>query len=146
MQIIPSTSFKYGIDSISASPRESIEAGTKYLLNMNNYWKDFIFEKNERIKFVLASYNVGLGHVIDGRNLAIKYSKDPNKWEDNVAYFVLQKSKPMFYNDLVVKFGYCRGQEPCNYVKEILNRYEHYKNVIDIKYPKGIIATVIHKN
>lgn len=146
MQIIPATSLKYGIDSIAASPEESISAGTKYLTSIDHYWKDFVTDKSERIKFVLASYNVGLGHVIDARNLAMKYSRDPNIWEDNVGFFILQKSNPRFYNDPIVKYGYCRGQEPSNYVKEILTRFEHYKNVIDVSHPEGVIAGVIHEN
>jgi len=28
-----------------------------------------------------------------------------------------------------VKCGYCRGQETSAYVREILNRYNHYKNI-----------------
>jgi len=28
----------------------------------------------------------------------------------------------------VVEHGFCRGEEPFNYVIEVLDRYEHYKN------------------
>ena len=141
MQIIPATSIRYGIDSIAATPQQSIRAGTSYLLSIDKYWKDYIEDKNERIKFVLASYNVGLGHVIDARNLAIKYNKDPNTWSGNVAEFLLKKSMPKYFNDPIVKYGYCRGQEPYNYVKQILNRFEHYKNVIDTAGNQEIIAS-----
>lgn len=130
MQIIPSSSAMYGIDSISATPDESIRTGITILIRIDNYWKNIILSETERIKFDLASYNVGLGHVIDARNLAIKYQLDSNTWVDNVEYFLEQKANPKYYNDPVVKFGYCRGYEPSVYVKEILNRYEHYKNVI----------------
>lgn len=141
MQIIPATSMRYGIDSISATPEQSLDVGTSYLRRIENYWKDYIKDEAERIKFVLASYNVGLGHVIDARTLTIKYNRKPNLWDNHVAYFLLQKSKPSFYNDPVVKFGYCRGQEPCNYVKEILNRYGHYKNFIETDHqPERVIA------
>jgi membrane-bound lytic murein transglycosylase F len=30
----------------------------------------------------------------------------------------------------VVKFGFCRGTETFNYVTEVLERYEHYKNIV----------------
>lgn len=143
MQIIPATSMRYGIDSIAATPEQSLNAGTSYLKRLDNYWKDYISDRDERIKFVLASYNVGLGHVIDARTLTIKYNRKPNLWDNHVAYFLLQKSKPNFYNDAVVKFGYCRGQQPYNYVKEILNRYEHYKNLIRSEHqPESVIARV----
>lgn len=130
MQIIPATSVRYGIDSACSSPIESINAGTKYLQSLDNYWKNNIQNKNERIKFVLASYNVGLGHIIDARNLCVKYNMNPGVWENNVAFYLLKKSQPKYFNDEAVKYGYCRGQEPVNYVREILDRFEHYKNVI----------------
>ena len=52
-------------------------------------------------------------------------------WDDNVAYFILQKTRPEFYNDPVVEFGYCRGREPINYVNEVLNRYDQYKTAFE---------------
>ena len=83
------------------------------------------------MKFVLGSYNVGLGHIIDAQRLAEKHQHNPNEWDDNVSYFLEQKSKPTYYTDSVVKHGYCRGSEPTRYVREVLARYEHYKNVIN---------------
>jgi len=130
MQMIPSTAVKYGIDTCGATPIESIDAGTKHLQYLDKYWSKHIDEKNERVKFVLASYNAGLGHVIDARNLAKKYGKNPDVWFGNVEKYILLKSNPAYYNDPVARCGYCRGQEPYNYVRSILTRYEHYKNII----------------
>jgi len=79
---------------------------------------------------VLASYNAGIAHVYDARRLAEKNNKDPNIWDENVDYYLLNKSKPEFYRDSIVKYGYCRGEETYNFVSEIFERYEHYKNVI----------------
>ena len=129
MQLVPGTARRYGIDSMVQTAEQSLIAGTSYILDLDKYWKYRIPDKDERIKFILASYNVGLGHVIDARNIAPKHGKDPNLWFHNVEYMVLQKSNPMVYNDPDVKCGYCRGQETFMYVKEILNRYEYYKNV-----------------
>jgi membrane-bound lytic murein transglycosylase F len=130
MQLMPET-YAYYLPSVdSISPELSIKAGTSYLEKREKYWKQYIFDKEERIKFILASYNVGLGHVLDARRLAIKYDRNPNKWDNNVAYFLKLKSKSEYYNDPVVKHGYCRGEEPVKFVKQILNRYQHYKNLI----------------
>jgi membrane-bound lytic murein transglycosylase F len=76
---------------------------------------------------VLASYNIGLGHIQDAQRLTDKYNADPFIWNENVEYYLLQKSKPKFYNDEVVRNGYSRGRETVKYVKEILERHEHYK-------------------
>lgn len=146
MQLIPATAKRFGLDSLIASPIQNIEAGTNFLIHLNKYWKDFIPDSSERIKFVLASYNVGLGHVIDARSLADKYDKDPGLWNDNVDFFLLNKSKPQYYNDDVVKYGYCRGEEPYNYVKEILIRVEHYRNVLRIQEQMPVLAGLVPVN
>ena len=130
MQLMPETAETFGVseDKIK-SPRDNIKGGLKFLKWLDDKLKADVPDPNERIKFVLASYNVGLGHVMDAMRLAKKYGKDPTKWSD-VGYYLLNKSKPKFFNDPVVKYGYCRGEEPYLYVKEILERYEHYKNVV----------------
>ena len=76
----------------------------------------------------MASYNVGPGHVIDAKNLAIKYGKNPRLWKD-VGYFLLHKSEPKYYKDEVVKHGYCKGYIVYDYVNEIMERYQHYLQI-----------------
>jgi membrane-bound lytic murein transglycosylase F len=130
MQLMPETAQSFGVDTTRiTSPRENIRGGLKFLEWLNNQLKEQVPDQEERLRFVLASYNVGLGHVLDAMRLAEKYGKNPQKWDD-VSYYLLNKSKPKFFNDPVVKYGYCRGEEPYNYVNEILERYEHYKNVV----------------
>lgn len=132
MQLVPSTAKHYGLDTIDATAEQSLKAGTLYIADLDSYWKKYVPDKQERIKFVLASYNAGLGHVIDARNLARKYGKKDDVWNGNVENMILQKSNPLIYTDPVVKCGYCRGQETYLYVKEILFRYQHYKTLPDI--------------
>lgn len=129
MQLMPETAEEYGIDSLS-SVEEQIKAGITHIKSIDKQLPKEISDEEERIKFILASYNVGIGHVLDARRLAEKYGKDPNVWTDNVDYFLLNKSNSKYYTDKVVYYGYCRGVEPYNFVREILDRYEHYKNVI----------------
>ncbi|PWD97975.1 MltF family protein [Marinilabilia rubra] len=130
MQLMPSTAGRFGVTN-PEEPRQNIRGGIELLQWLDERLKNRITDPRERIKFVLASYNVGLGHVLDAMNLAEKYGEDPYKWEDNVAYYLLHKSEPKYYNDPVVKYGYCRGEEPFHYVTEILERYDHYKNVME---------------
>ena len=130
MQLLPSTAKMYGITNLY-DPKSNIKAGTKFLIYLDNYWSEFIEDSTEKIKFVLASYNVGRGHIDDARRLAEKYGANPNVWKDNVEFHLLQKSKPKYYNDEVVRNGYCRGKETVKYVREIFERYEHYKKFIE---------------
>jgi membrane-bound lytic murein transglycosylase F len=130
MQLMPETAKTFGVQKIT-SPVDNIRGGLKFLKWLDERLKEDVPDPEERLKFVLASYNVGLGHVQDAMRLAEKYGKDPSKWEGNVDFFLLNKSKPKYYNDPVVKYGYCRGEEPYYYVNDILERYEHYKNVVN---------------
>lgn len=129
MQLMPHNAEKYGIDSLS-SPEDQIRAGVKFIKLLDQQFTKKIEDKDERTKFVLAAYNAGIAHVYDAQRLAEKYKKDPNTWNDNVDYYLLNKSKPEYYRDSVVKYGYCRGQEPYNFVYDILDRFGHYKNVV----------------
>ena len=87
-----------------------------------------------RLPFVLASYNVGMGHVQDARRLAQKHGDDPASWPE-VAYWLLRKSEAAIYNDPVVRYGYARGLEPVTYVELILERYRHYLDFVDSEDP-----------
>ncbi len=130
MQLMPHTATRIGVNN-NSSPKKNIEAGVKFIKWLDRYLADTIVDKNQRIKFILASYNVGLGHVLDARRLARKNGKNPNVWDSNVDYYILNKSNPKYYRDSVVRYGYCRGQEPYNYVNEIIRRYKDYKNVMN---------------
>jgi membrane-bound lytic murein transglycosylase F len=128
MQLMPTTARRFGVEPES-SPRDQIRGGTEFIQWLNKQYSD-VPDQEERIKFILAAYNIGPGHINDARNLAKKNGANPDKWEDNVARFLLSKADPEFYNDPVVKFGYCRGTETFRYVSEVLERYEHYKNLV----------------
>jgi membrane-bound lytic murein transglycosylase F len=130
MQLMPSTAKQFGTKDVY-NPDQNIKAGFKYLEYLNNLWAESITDSTERIKFILASYNVGQGHIVDARGLTKKYGGDPDIWFDNVEYYLTMKSKPKYYNDDIVKRGYARGKETVKYVKEILERYEHYKQLIN---------------
>lgn len=130
MQLMPETAENFGVDSASAV-EDHIRAGALFLSWLDDWLVSEIPDSTERQKFVLASYNVGLGHILDARRLAEKYGKNPNIWKDNVDYYLLHKSNPQFYSDEVVRYGYCRGEEPYKYVNEVLNRYEHYVQVFE---------------
>jgi membrane-bound lytic murein transglycosylase F len=127
---MPATAAVFGIDSTS-SPTEQIDAGIRYLRQLDAELPKEITDPEERIKFILASYNVGIAHIFDARRLAEKNGKDPNVWTENVDYYILNKSNPKYYQDEVVRYGYARGEETYNFVREILDRYGHYKNILE---------------
>lgn len=127
MQVLPSTGEEYGVTDLM-NPSENLKAATKHLLWLQSLWDDIIEDPDEKKKFVLASYNVGHGHVFDARRLTQKYGDDPDSWSD-VSEFLLKKSNSAYFNDPVVEYGYCRGIEPVNYVHQILSTYENYSSI-----------------
>jgi membrane-bound lytic murein transglycosylase F len=127
MQIMPRTARELKVNA--ADPRQSIEGACRYLWKLDQQLKDDIERESERIKFILGAYNVGLGHVEDARRLAKKHGDDEDDWND-VAYWLIRKSKRAVYNDPVVKYGFARGTEPVAYVEQILDRYAHYKQFV----------------
>ncbi|MEM8897299.1 MAG: transporter substrate-binding domain-containing protein [Bacteroidota bacterium] len=128
MQVMPATARGLGYTRLDI-PEENLKAGTAYLKQLQGIW-EHIPDSTERIKFILASYNAGPGHVQDAQRLAEKLGKDPLIWDGNTADCILLKSKPDYFNDPVVKYGYCRGNEPYHYVQDILKRYVEYEQLV----------------
>ena len=129
MQIMPVTGRNFGID-ITASPKNNIRAGILYISWLNELFKSKVPDQQERLYFILAAYNAGPGHVLDAIRLTEKNGMDPQRWEGNVAVWLLKKSEPLYYRDSVVRNGYFRGKESVKFVSEVLDRFEHYKNII----------------
>lgn len=129
MQVMPETAETFKIDDYEI-PEKNIEAGTRYIKYLDKTLKKHLKDTSDIVKFVLASYNVGAGHVLDARRLAAKYGKNPDKWNNNTDFYLLNKSNPTYYKDPLSRYGYCRGREPYNFVYEIIDRYNHYINII----------------
>ncbi len=129
MQLMPETMEAYGITEDS-SEKAQIYAGVRLLKSFESQLPPTITDSVAKIKFVLASYNGGLGHILDARRLAKKYGKNPNVWTGNVDYFVLHLSEKKYYHDPAVRNGYMRGWETYNFVKDIFGRYNGYKTLI----------------
>ena len=93
-------------------PTQSIVGGTRHLKQMLK------FVPEDRLKFALAAYNVGLGHILDARTLARKMRLNPSVWSD-VKQTLPLLSQKRYYKTL--KYGYARGSEPVRYVESIYN-------------------------
>lgn len=126
MQLMPNTAASLNLLAEEIFiPEKNVAAAVDYFISLEKIFSG-IENPEERIKFVLASYNAGPGHVFDARALATKYGKDPNIWS-HVREYLLKKSDPAFYSDAVCKYGYCRGKEPVTYVDVIIDKFADYK-------------------
>ena len=127
MQVMPKTARSFGVKEEDLSnPAVSIRVASKILKELDGIMRSKT-GPGDRIKFVLAAYNAGSGHVTDAIALARKYECDPRVWSENVEQAMLWKMDPEYYNDSVCSNGYCRGTEPVDYVVKVLNCYENYK-------------------
>lgn len=131
MQLMPETARNLGVSYAEINnPRKNITAGVKHLKYLDGLWQKTIKDEEERVKFVLASYNAGQGHVIDAMTLARFQNKSATKWDKNVAEAILLLSDPAYYNGYGVRYGYCRGIEPYKYVKVIMEKYVEYRETV----------------
>lgn len=130
MQLVPATAEAFGIENYM-DPKQNIRAGILFLNWIDNQFKESLPDSAERVKFDLAAYNIGMGHVLDAQRLAEKYGKDSDVWENNVDSFLIRKSMKKYYTDSVVYYGYARGKEAVDYVQRVTNNYHHYLNLIE---------------
>lgn len=104
-------------------PQQSIIGGTRHLKQMIKNVPEGV-KGEDRLKFALASYNIGPGHIQDAMTLAKKLGLNQNVWSDLKIVLPLLSQKK-YYRSL--KFGYARGSEPVKYVEAIYN----YKSILD---------------
>lgn len=125
MQLMPETARRFGATDVN-NPTQSVKAGVNYLKYLDRFWSKSVADSTERVKFILASYNAGLSHIIDAQKLTKKYNGNPGEWEGNVELYLIKKSEARYYKDPIVTAGYCKCEEPVNYVRDVLDRYDEY--------------------
>jgi len=104
-------------------PEQSIHGGAKHLNQMiKNVDEKVIGE--DRLKFALAAYNIGMGHVKDAQTIAKKIGLNQYVWKDLKEVLPLLSQKK-YYKRL--KHGYARGREPVKYVDSIYD----YINILE---------------
>jgi membrane-bound lytic murein transglycosylase F len=101
-------------------PWQSIIGGARYLLWLQKKIPERIPEP-DRLWLALAGYNVGFGHLEDGRILTQRHGGDPDRWRDVKKNLPLL-SRAKYYK--TVKYGRARGREPVTYVDNIRAYYD----------------------
>ena len=101
-------------------PRQSIDGGARYLLNLHGRIPDRIPEP-DRTWMALAAYNMGMGHLEDARVLTQQLGGDPDSWGDVVQQFDLL-SQEKWYSQ--TRYGYARGFETRQFVDNVRDYYE----------------------
>ena len=127
MQIMPKTGEQLGFTNLQ-DPEDSIHAGAKYMHQLLDRF-DREIPVDERIRFALASYNVGYGHLLDARHLAREQGWDPDRWFGQVEEAMRLLSQPAYYKR--ARYGFCRGGQPVHYVDNIQELYDAYVAILE---------------
>ena len=131
MGIMPATARSLGIENSDEIyiPEINISLGSQYLRNLIDTFST-VENEEERIKLALASYNGGIGHILDARALAQKYDANKDIWEGNVEKYLDLKRLEQYYKDPLSKSGYFRADETINYVNNVMNGWQIYKQQV----------------
>lgn len=127
MQIMPRTAQRLGLDTSSAVD-DHIRAAARYVSRMDTLWMRAVPDREQRLRFVLASYNAGPGHIIDAQRLAGQLGLDPTRWEGHVERAVLLLARPRYFQRPEIKNGYCKGSQVFHYVRGVLAVYGQLKS------------------
>ena len=119
MMLTRNTAKHLGIDN-RLSAEQSIKGGAIYLREMISKLPNTI-PKRQRMWFALASYNIGIGHVLDARKLAKKIKLNPNTWRDMKKVLPLLQQRKYYRN---TNYGYGRGKQAVHYVDSIRRYYD----------------------
>jgi membrane-bound lytic murein transglycosylase F len=127
MQVLPGTAREMGFES-PADPHQGVHAGVKYLRHLYGRLDD-VPDATDRLRFSLAAYNAGYGHLSDARRLAAEQGANPNIWYGGVADIMPLLARREYHSR--VRYGYCRCMEPVRYVRFIDDRYAAYSAALD---------------
>ena len=130
MQVMPETLRGFGIpDSLHCDNRTNIMTAARLLKSLEKQFRP-IKDPEERIKFILASYNAGFGYIHDAMRLARKYGYDRLKWEANVDSFLIHMSKPEYYTDTLCRNGQFNGwAETLSFVKKVQRNWRRFQGM-----------------
>ncbi|MBP8822529.1 MAG: transglycosylase SLT domain-containing protein [Flavobacteriales bacterium] len=122
MQLMPKTAAFMGVPE-GSGVNEHIQGATRYLARLDGIWRSRIKATGQRLKFVLASYNAGPGHVKDAQRLAVELGLDPDRWDGHVERAIVLLNRPRYFTGQAARNGYCRGQDTYWYVRDVLGVY-----------------------
>lgn len=125
-QVMPATGKEMGFTKLYQADTGT-HAGIKYMSTLLKRFSPAL-PLDERVRFSLAAYNAGFGRVEDARRLAVELGLDPDTWRDNVERSMALLARPKYARR--VRGGFCRCQEPVDYVNVIENKYQSFAQLV----------------
>ncbi|MBP3227721.1 MAG: transglycosylase SLT domain-containing protein [Bacteroidaceae bacterium] len=132
MQVIARTAEAYGVKDF-LEPRQNVEVAARHLKDIMEEFGD-IKDKHERLKFAIAAYNCGGGHIRDAQALCRRSGDDPQSWQ-SVSRYCLELSKPGANRHPEVKHGLMDGAQTVMHVIKVMRRWEQYVGHLSTSVP-----------
>lgn len=104
-----------------------LDTTARFLADIDARWRSDVPDPDQRLRFVVAAWHAGQGHVGDARALAGKFNLDPRRWDGHVERAITLLALPRCFGDPAVKHGYCRGADTFIAVRDLVCRYEHFR-------------------
>ncbi|QNR22613.1 MltF family protein [Croceimicrobium hydrocarbonivorans] len=139
MQIMPGTATDLGIDN-TYDPEQNLMAAADYLKDIFDKFEN-IPDTIQRIKFTMAAYNCGYGHLLDAQRLAAQAGLDSLQFDDATAIWLRKMGQYKVYSNPIVRYGPVRGEEPFRYVRDIFLRYAHYRQLIPAMPSDSLVSS-----
>ncbi len=114
MMLMPITARKMGVVNVFSAD-ENIMGGARYLQYMKTRIPKRIRDP-DRTWLAIAAYNIGIGHLEDGRVITQMRKKNPDRWAD-VRQNLTRLSDPAWHSR--VKHGYANGRETVQFVERV---------------------------
>ncbi|MEW5740570.1 MAG: transporter substrate-binding domain-containing protein [Myxococcota bacterium] len=125
-QVMPATGQELGFTRLTEVD-QGTHAGIKYMAKLVARLEPTL-PLEERVRFALAAYNAGFGRLEDARRLARDLKLNPDVWAGNVEKAMALLARPAYARRS--RGGYCRCQEPVDYVGIIENKYRSYAQLV----------------
>jgi membrane-bound lytic murein transglycosylase MltF len=122
MQVMPQTAAYHQVDDL-VDPQQNLLAGTRHLKRLQELYSSSDMTNEERIHFILASYNAGAGRIRDCRSLARSRHLDDTKWSNIVKVIPLMNDDSIL-EDENVRYGKFKGTETIAYVENVMALYD----------------------
>lgn len=123
MQLMPTTAARMGHEE-GGGVDSHIRTATRYLAKLDTMWRRQVPNSDQRMRFVLASYNAGPGHILDAQRLAGKLGLDPKRWDGNVERALTLLNRPRYFLRPEVRTGFCHGDLTFWYVRDIAAAFQ----------------------
>lgn len=123
MMLTLPTANELGVED-RTDPAQSISGGARYLRDLYDRLPEEVTGQDRLFK-AFAAYNIGMGHLYDARRLAFRQGLDANLWPV-MRQTLPMLTEPAYYE--TVRYGYARGHEPVQYVRNI----RRYRVLLDL--------------